>query len=32
MNAYLFPSLFCLVLCAVFVWLAVRRMWAGNRS
>ncbi|WP_297851838.1 hypothetical protein [uncultured Akkermansia sp.] len=30
MDAYLFPSLFCLVLCAVFVWLAVRRMRAGK--
>ena len=26
MAAYLFPALFCLALCAVFVWLAVRRM------
>lgn len=28
MDAYLFPALFCLVLCAVFVWLAVKSMRA----
>lgn len=30
MDAYLFPALFCLVLCAAFVWLAVRRMRASK--
>lgn len=30
MDAYLFPSLFCLVLCAVFAWLAVKRMRADR--
>lgn len=30
MNTYLFPSLFSLALCVVFVWLAVRRMRAGK--
>lgn len=30
MDAYLFPTLFCLVLCAAFVWLAVRRMRADK--
>lgn len=30
MDAYLFPTLFCLVLCAAFVWLAVKRMRAGK--
>lgn len=30
MDTYLFPSLFCLVLCTVLVWLAVKRMRAGK--
>lgn len=30
MNVYSCPSLFCLALCAVLVWLAVRRMRAGK--
>ena len=30
MNANLFPTLFCLALFAVFVWLAVRKMRAGK--
>lgn len=30
MNTYLFPTLLCLVLCVVFVWLAVKRMRAGK--
>ena len=30
MDAYLFPTLFCLVLCAAFVWLAGKRMRAGK--
>lgn len=30
MDTFLFPVLFCLVLCTVFVWLAVKRMRAGK--
>lgn len=30
MNTYLFPTLFCLALCVVFVWLAVKRMRSGK--
>lgn len=30
MDAYLFPALFCLVLCTAFVWLAVKRMRADK--
>lgn len=30
MDTYLFPALFSLVLCAVFVWLAVKRMRSGK--
>lgn len=30
MDTFLFPVLFCLVLCTAFVWLAVKRMRAGK--
>lgn len=30
MDTYLFSALFCLILCAAFVWMAVKRMRAGK--